>query len=41
MGKYKHKEVKELSEYVKSNKKNKYDLQEGLIAEKSVAAKIK
>ena len=41
MGKYKHKEVKELSEYVKAHKKKKNDLQESLISEKSVAANIK
>ena len=40
MGKYKHKEVKELSVYEKAHKKKKDDLQEGLKAEKSVNAKI-
>ena len=40
MGKYTHKEVKELSEYVKAHTKKKYDLPEGLMAEKSVSANI-
>ena len=40
MGKYKHNEVKELSEYVKVHTKNKYDLQEGLKTENPVNAKI-
>ena len=40
MGKYKHKEVKELSKYVKAHKKKNYNLQDGLISKKSVNAKI-
>ena len=35
------KEVKELSEYVKAHTKKKYNIREGLKAEKSVAMKIK
>ena len=41
MRKYKHKKVKELSDYAKAHTKKKYNLQEGLVAEKSVAMKVK
>ena len=41
MGKYKHKEVKELSDYVRAHTKKRYNLQDGLVAEKSVAMKVK
>ena len=41
MGKFKHKEVKELADYVRAHKKKKYDLKEGIKAEKAVAMKVK
>ena len=40
MGKYKHKEVKGLSAYVRAKRK-KYDLGQRIIAEKAVAMKVK
>ena len=41
MGKFKHKEVEELADYVRAHKKKKYDLEEGIKAEKKVAMKVK
>ena len=41
MGKYKHKEVKDLAEYVKAHKKKDYDLTESIKAERALAMKIK
>ena len=41
MGKYKHKEVKDLAKYVKAHKKIDYDLTESIKAERELAMKIK
>ena len=41
MGKFKHNEVKELADYVRANKKKKYDLEVGIKAGKAVAMKVK
>ena len=41
MGKYKHKEVKELADYVKAHKKKDYDLTERIKAKKALAMKVK
>ena len=41
MGKYKHKEVKDLADYVREHKKKDYDIAEGIKAEKALAMKIK
>ena len=41
MGKYKHKEVKDLADYVREHKKKDYELAEGIKAEKALAMKIK
>ena len=41
MGKYKHKEVKELADYVKAHKKKEYDLTESIKAERALAMKVK
>ena len=40
MGKYKHKEVKDLADYVREHRKKDYDLEEGIKAEKALAMKI-
>ena len=40
MGKFKHKEVKELAAYVRTHKKKKYDPEEGIKAKKAVAMKV-
>ena len=41
MGKYKHKEVKELADYVREHRKKNYDREEGINAEKALAMKVK
>ena len=41
MGNYKHKEVKEMADYVKAHKKKKYDLTESIKAERALAMKVK
>ena len=41
MGKYKHKEVKELADYVKAHKKKEYDLKKRIKAERALAMKVK
>ena len=41
MGKYKHKELKELADYVKAHKKKEYDLTESIKAERALAMKVK
>ena len=41
MGKYKHKEVKELADYVRAHRKKNYDLEEGIKAKKALAMKVK
>ena len=41
MGKYKHKDVKDLAEYVKAHKKKDYNLTESIKAERALAMKIK
>ena len=40
MGKFKHKEVKELNDYFRSHRKRTYDLEEGIKAEKAIALKV-
>ena len=39
MWKYKHKEVKDLADYVRENRKKDYDLEEGIKAEKALENK--
>ena len=41
MGKYKHKVVRELADYVKAHTKKEYDLTESIKAERALAMKIK
>ena len=41
MGKYKHKEVKELADYVREHKKKDYGLEEDMKAEKVLEIKVK
>ena len=41
MGTFKHKEVKELADYVRAHRKKTYDLEEGIKAEKAIAIKVK
>ena len=40
MGKFKHKEVKELADYVRAHRKKKYDLKEEIKAVKAAAMKV-
>ena len=41
MGKFKHKEVKELADYVRAHKKNKYDLKVKKVEETQMGPKHK
>ena len=41
MGKFNHKEVKELAEYVRAHRKKTYDLEEWVKVEKAIAMKVK
>ena len=41
MGKYKHREVKDLAEYVKAHNKKDYVLTESIKTERALAMKIK
>ena len=41
IGKFKHKEVKELADYVRAHRKKTQDLEEGIKAEKAIAMKVK
>ena len=41
MGKFKHKEVKELADYLRTHMKKTYDLEEGIKAEKAIGMKVK
>ena len=40
MGKFEHKEVRELADYVRAHRKKTYDLEEGIKAEKAIAMKV-
>ena len=40
MEKFKHKEVKELADYVRAHRKNNYDLEEGIKAKKALSMKV-
>ena len=40
MGKYKHKEVKDLADYVREHRKKDFGLEEGIKAEEALAMKI-